>query len=1789
MKKYLFALFIALLSVGQVFAFSTYYSKLTASNGGSGKGYVYLATDNKTAPTKDADYGASKSTTTNSSSQSHTYYAWAKAARGYKLSGWSGNSVTPQSQTGGYYALQVSASSTESSKPTTFTATASWVEATPYSVTFLAPENGSYSVKYSNIMDNSGNTGLTAYNKSYVPKDADELVSSYETDKIELTVTAGTFLGWYEVNGDSETLLSEESVYTLADGTNSKINSNRTIKALFQAPKEYQACVIDAGVSTNYKTFAEALAYANTLTTNPTLQLLDNVLDVTTSQSITASMTLDLNGNSFAGSVSKMLDINKAGIVVNIVDNSDTNEGAISMIGEANGKMYAVYVTKGTLNLQSGSIYAQNTADVTTSTSARAYGVYVSDGYTFNMTGGKIEVHSDQYGYGAQIGAGATTPAVGNFSGGTILVETKTKSRGILGYGQVNLSDNIDIQSTTISTTEAVGVYLDGAYNAKLTMTGGTISTTAQTTSSYGVWMNTASNSVDISGGSITAKISSSGTITAVGIYNNAAGTVNISGTANILAQAQTTTAYGVYNVSTGKVTLLGGTINAQSKTTTASGIYGTKAGTILVNGGTINATAGTNTAYGIYAAAGTVTIEDGAIIEATPATAYALYQKGATFNVNGGKMNGSTAPIYGTVGKVNVVGGFYKTCENLANFLTDDYKAYALTSGAAYNQGYRYQVADELPDGAYICKVTEKSKEDIYYYDLESALQYTNEPSNDMTIVMLNDYTLPAGNYTIPQRVTLLIPFDEANTCYTTTPMFLHGWNKNDADNQFWTEQKDVSDFSDDRSSVYRMLTLAPDAHLFINGTLSLSAKRHIIFDTGSQGTNLPNISGSGRIRGGYGCITMSEGSSIQVGNGTTAGKLYCWGRIRGEGSISVENGSEVREMFVYTDWRDNGKLANYALYTKCFPLNQFYIQDIQVPITFHYGSIETLRAGFFSSSGSPTQATDIPFIGLEGQEYLMTIASNSSITKKYDIPTDRLIFDFDGNVSFYRSKLTKGISVTTKDHIFPITNNWTININSGITNITYDMNLNAGAIINIHEDATLKLKSGASLYVYDADDWIWEGEQKYGNGFCSGRRIIPLGLPSCEVAAGTYRDANGQPRYIKAKYDGKTKYDAIRLEADLTDAEIRVDGTLIVEGGNGVIQTAKKSGLFTTNGVTWGSSYTELSSSRDMDGAKIYSTKSGKIIFNQGAGTQTSVDQLNKGTAYTDRAHVTIRSAMLKNAADGDYTSTADVTGKSTFKYFSEDGKWKKVSKVTFKDDDKIIKEDSVAQGDAINAPADPQKEGYTFTGWSNISDPMGPTDIISEAQWEQIVVVTTIEVTPTEVIISETEKPIENNTYTITEMTEATEVTIGEGATLNVADDVSLTVTEALVIKASENNSGDLPAADKIKIDENANVYFDYTFNTPAMRWNAIAFPWQVDANSGVKVSENSLVLGTDFDIIYYDGETRATRGPVNDCWKYVEDDINADVITDPAILVPGRLYMILFAQAQEVVRFAKATGASLVNTDPVYVKEYGGEGTNANWNGIANPALYHAYLDAGVEDGQVYDNDYDTYSMVKLKDTEFPVGKPVFVQAKHEQPVVVSKEQQPTGAPAYWAANENTSLRIEVELRNDNNVITDKVILCMDEDALDKYTIGSDLAKAGVSSKVAQMWVNRYGAKLCKNTIAPIDDIADYPLTIFAPTTGEYTLVPNIATHSGYTLYLTYAGAAFAELTDYGYTLELTKGNNSDYGLRLIKKQSGVVTSLDEALMLKDVQKVIYQGNLYIIRNKRIYNAAGQLIK
>ena len=150
-------------------------------------------------------------------------------------------------------------------------------------------------------------------------------------------------------------------------------------------------------------------------------------------------------------------------------------------------------------------------------------------------------------------------------------------------------------------------------------------------------------------------------------------------------------------------------------------------------------------------------------------------------------------------------------------------------------------------------------------YTDLNQAVQYAQ--NHQLAKITLKSSGSISGQYTIPSGITLLIPFDDAGTMYTTTPKVL-------------SEGSESTDKDE-----YRRLTLTGGSSLTVNGAVSVGGQYRA-----ASGSN------AGRMSGAYGRIQLEDGSSMLVGNG---GSLYAWGYITGSGTVNAQSGANVYEWF--------------------------------------------------------------------------------------------------------------------------------------------------------------------------------------------------------------------------------------------------------------------------------------------------------------------------------------------------------------------------------------------------------------------------------------------------------------------------------------------------------------------------------------------------------------------------------------------------------------------------------------------------------------------------------------------------------------------------------------------------------------------------------------------------------------------------------------------------------------------------------------------------------------------------
>ena len=317
-------------------------------------------------------------------------------------------------------------------------------------------------------------------------------------------------------------------------------------------------------------------------------------------------------------------------------------------------------------------------------------------------------------------------------------------------------------------------------------------------------------------------------------------------------------------------------------------------------------------------------------------------------------------------------------------------------------------------------------------FIDLEKAVDYARKSSKKL-VTLVEDGSI-SGNYTIPSGITLLIPFDEAKTCYTATP---------------------TATRSTAAAKPFRTLTMAEGSSITLASGAAISVGgQYYAAPGGSKGT----------IVGHYGFIKMESGSAITVQSGAN---LYAWGFISGSGSVTVQSGGSVYEWYQVLDFR--GGSASSEMGNKVFPFNQYAVQNVEVPLTIYAGASETVYTAVYAIK--KINPTSIPFIGENGMFKLVS----GSLTKAYDGSTDRVIYTVNGTaeVNSLNLKLA-GMSVSSSSYVLPLTNNMTINLTSG-SKLTVNQTaaLLPGVQASIAKGAELKVSSGKSIYIYDVDEW--------------------------------------------------------------------------------------------------------------------------------------------------------------------------------------------------------------------------------------------------------------------------------------------------------------------------------------------------------------------------------------------------------------------------------------------------------------------------------------------------------------------------------------------------------------------------------------------------------------------------------------------------------------------------------------------------------------------------------------------
>ena len=625
--------------------------------------------------------------------------------------------------------------------------------------------------------------------------------------------------------------------------------------------------------------------------------------------------------------------------------------------------------------------------------------------------------------------------------------------------------------------------------------------------------------------------------------------------------------------------------------------------------------------------------------------------------------------------------------------------------------------------------------EEHVQYSDLQKALNVAKsrsaEKNQDQVVVFSNgsndEAILPQGNYVIPNRVTLLIPgvgpsdgFDpSAKEANFEEDAYVYRVKHQD----FIPNTDNLTDVVlgiDDYSNMsgepvcYRKLVVADNTTITVEPGGSINMYAYLTFNQSYNYEARP-------LR--YGQIELGENSQIilqESGNTGRSAQLYAFGYITGANSSRViaNAGSEVFELLQYSEVRGGTAIADLFFNretNKVFPINQFYVQNIEIPLQINYGAVENVitTASMFSSSEYVVMSGLIVPNQSQYESGFMRMASGMKIIKTYDPYLDRLNITISsennslaslgfidvrmGNlvptlepmieqvIQGYNLGFLEGTAISlakvvlksyvgdvrlkSSEYVMPIPSNMDIVLENVNLTIPYDVAWLSGSTLKIDEKSILTIANGAKVFVYDFDEAIlpetnWTADvERYapGTGYYASNSAALIPISYTPNNSQHLLDANG----AKIKSSDKTHirnangtylFKRQMKSLDAYDGELVTgDAQWLVDG-----KIEVNGELYTTNGnarIISNSRGQVVFANEPVSGTV---TKQAKLVGNQSAFMSNLIHTATSGLAGSEAEvhkiiNFPVNSARLRNA-DGSFV----ITGKDTYTYSPIDGRW-------------------------------------------------------------------------------------------------------------------------------------------------------------------------------------------------------------------------------------------------------------------------------------------------------------------------------------------------------------------------------------------------------------------------------------------------------------------------------------------------------------------------------------------------
>lgn len=400
----------------------------------------------------------------------------------------------------------------------------------------------------------------------------------------------------------------------------------------------------------------------------------------------------------------------------------------------------------------------------------------------------------------------------------------------------------------------------------------------------------------------------------------------------------------------------------------------------------------------------------------------------------------------------------------------------------------------------------------------------------------------------------------------------------------------------------------------------------------------------------------------------------------------------------------------------------------------------------------------------------------------------------------------------------------------------------------------------------------------------------------------------------------------------------------------------------------------------------------------------------------------------------------------------------------------------------------------------------------------------------------------------------------------------------------------------------------VHFDLSINKDNYYPFAVPFPVLVsDIDYADPALAAASTYGTHYLIKRYDGALRAKNGANrNQNWVQVNES---------ETLQPGVGYIIIAmpVDGKAVIRIPlefsddwtidgeQSDIGEGLNREEISISAHSGAAANndpihAGWNFIANPYLAK-YNGSNITNAPAYASipryDFSAYDQVPLSTATLSPEYPFFVQVKSNATLNFATTGRRQAPAAVRANSSNQTVSATFHLVQTDNQTLDHTSIILNEQHTPAYEINADLEKMFGSAYTTSLYSISQDYRLAFNALSFTDAQTPIPFGFRAAEAGNYTIVlTNPEDMAGMESVLLYDNHTHQTTNllyfDYTFHTERTQ-DDTRFTIQFISRNNTTTNIEDLHVYPTSTTKFIYNNQLYITREGKIYNAVGEQVK